>query len=332
MRRAVTALLFALGAFALVLAGLLRFYVHHELGVAPLDPNSTTVSQGSGMTVFYPGLLKTRTDATVTATRNIQGVLNAPEVKVDGDVATWRVGLVLEDDDQVLVSAFDERVCVDRRSAETVEPCADENLNDDAIKHSGLAYKFPFNTAKKDYPYFDINLKDSTPPMTFDGEDMVNGLPVYRFVQQIPATKIEDREVPGDLVNGTPGTTVTAGRFYENTRTVWVEPYSGLIVKGEEKVRQVLRGPDGSDGQVLLAGTIAFTQDTVRNQVADAEDARGQLRMVYSTGPLALTIAGVVLLLIGALLAFTGRRNGPAPVPAAAGGSAHRRGEHKVTT
>ena len=68
MRRVVTVLLLTLGVFAVVLGVLLRFYVHHRLGVAPLDPASTTVSKGTGVTVFYPKTLTQRTDATITAT------------------------------------------------------------------------------------------------------------------------------------------------------------------------------------------------------------------------------------------------------------------------
>jgi Porin PorA len=304
MRRVVTVLLLTLGVFAVVLGVLLRFYVHHALGVAPLDPASTTVAKGTGVTVFYPGKLTQRTDATVTATRQVRGTLVAPEVKTDGDVALWRVGLVLEDDDGTLVNATEDHVCVDRRSAMSVAKCPSQSIDQDTnVHHTGLAYKFPFNTQKQDYPFFDVTLRNSTPPMRFDGDDVVDGLPVYRFVQAIPATKVADIDnVPAELVNGTAGSTVTAGQFYQNVRTVWVEPYSGIIVKGQEEVRQTLRGPDGREGQVLLAGTLTFTQDTVRKQVADAKKARSQLQVLYDTGPLALIGLGAVFLLAGLVM------------------------------
>jgi hypothetical protein len=317
MRRVVSIVLLALGVFAIVLAGLLRFYVHHALGVAPLDPATTTVAKGrtvakgTGLTVFYPDTLKERRDVTVTATRQVRGTLVAPEVKVGGDVALWRVGLVLEDDDGKLVNAVEDHVCVDRRTAESVANCSGQSIDqDNNIRHTGLAYKFPFNTKKQSYPFFDVTLRGSNPPMKFDGEDVVNGLPVYRFVQAIPATKIEELDVPGELVNGTPGTTVSAGRFYQNVRTVWVEPYSGIIVKGQEEVKQTLRGPDGRDGQVLIAGTISFTQDTVRNQVTDAKKARSQLQVVYDIGPLVLLAVGLLLVLASTVLLLYLRERG----------------------
>src|SRR3954451_13420235 len=71
MRRVASIVLLTLGVFAVVLGVLLRFYIHSALGVAPLDPATTTVATGTGVTVFYPGDLKQRTDATVTATRQV---------------------------------------------------------------------------------------------------------------------------------------------------------------------------------------------------------------------------------------------------------------------
>ena len=315
MRRSATALLLVLGIFALVLGGALRFYVHNQLAVAPLDPDATTVSKGSQMTVFYPGTLKQRTDATLTATTRVRGSLVAPEAKVDGDVAVWKVGIVIEDDNGTLVNASVDQVCLNRRTSESVSDCASQSIDDDkTAKHTGLAYKFPFNTQKKDYEYFDSTLKAS-PVIRFDSEDTVNGLPVYRFVQSIPATKVEDIDVPGDLVNGKASETVHAGMFYQNTRTLWVEPYSGAIVRDDEDVRQVLRGPDGQDGTVLLSGKLVFTQETVQAQVKTAKDARSQLQLIFDTGPLVLLIAGLLLVAGGVVLLVTSGRGRPREVP-----------------
>lgn len=314
MRRSATALLLVLGIFALVLGGALRFYVHNQLAVAPLDPDATTVSKGSQMTVFYPGTLKQRTDATLTATSRVRGSLTAPEAKPDGDTAVWSVGVVIEDDNNTLVSASVDKVCLNRRTSMSVSDCNSQSIDNEKVKHTGLAYKFPFNTQKKDYEYFDSTLKAS-PVIRFDSEDTVNGLPVYRFVQAIPATKVEEEDVPGDLVNGQASETVHAGLFYQNTRTLWVEPYSGAIVRDDEDVREVLRGPDGRDGTVLLSGKLAFTQQTVQDQVKTAKDARSQLRLIFDTGPLVLLIAGLLLAAGGVVLLLTSGPRRPKEVP-----------------
>jgi hypothetical protein len=245
----------------------------------------------------------------VTATRHVRGTLAAPEVKIGGNIALWHVGLDLEDEDGNFINATEERVCVDRRTAMAVSKCSEQSVNQDTnVQHTGLMYKFPINTKKHDYPFFDVTLRSSAPLMRYDGDDVVDGLAVYRFVQTVPATKIAEQQVPGNLVNGAATAVVTAGEYYQNVRTVWVEPYSGIIVKGQEEVREALRGPDGREGQVLLGGTLTFTQDTVRDEVNQAAKARNDLRSLYDSRPIVLVPVGVVLILAGALLLLVRRR------------------------
>jgi hypothetical protein len=310
VRRAICLVLLTLGIFGVALGLLLRFYAYPKLAVAPLDPKAKTVAQGTGITVFYPGDLKQRTDVTLTATRRIEGKIDSPDAKVNGDVAVWQMGLVTEDDNGTLVDAVDQWVCVDRRTARAVQPCTDQRVNQDTnVQATGLQYKFPFNTHKHDYAFYDVVTRQA-PPMHFDGGEVINGLSVYRFVQTIPATKIADIDVPSNLAGGTTTETVSAGRMYQNVRTVWVEPDTGSIVKGQEKQRQFLRGPDGRDGTVLLDGTLTFTPDTVNAQVADAKKNSAKVRLLYQTGPRSLIGLGVLFLLAGLAVILVPRRSG----------------------
>jgi hypothetical protein len=317
VRRATSLVLLTLGVFGVMLGLLLRFYAYPRLAVAPLDPQAKTVAQGTGMTVFYPADLTQRTGVTLTSTRRIQGKIDAPEAKVNGDVAVWEMGLVTEDDNGTLVDAVDQWVCVDRRTGQAVAPCIEQKVDQDAnAPATGLQYKFPFGTHKHDYAFYDVTTR-TAPVMHFDGDDVIDGLAVYRFVQTIPATKIADIEVPSNLAGGTTTETVTAGRMYQNVRTVWVEPYTGSIVKGQEQQRQFLRGPDGKDGTVLLSGTIAFTPDTVKAQVADAKSNRSKTRLLYDLGPWLGIGVGLVLVIAGLVVMFlVGRRlRSPSPRP-----------------
>jgi hypothetical protein len=287
---------------------LLRLYAYPRLALAPLDPKAVTVARGTGITVFYPGDLKQRTDVTLTATRRIQGKLDSPDVKINGNVALWAMGLVTEDDNGTVVDAVEQWVCVNRRTAEAVQPCTGQRIGEDTSRTAqGLEYKFPFNTQKRDYPFFDVTTK-TAPLMRFRAETNVDGLPVYQFVQTIQPTKIEDVQVPGNLVGGDATESVTAGRFYQTERTVWVEPYTGSIVKGQEKVRQFLRGPDGRDGTVLLDGTLTFTPETTASLVAKAKNDRSQVRLVFDTGPQVLIALGLVLAIAGLVLLILSSR------------------------
>jgi hypothetical protein len=311
MRRAISLVLLTLGIFGVALGLLLRFYAYDRLAVAPLDPQAKTVARGTGITLFDAGTLKQRTGVTLTSTRRIEGKIDSPEVKVNGDVAVWEMGLVTEDDNGTVVDAVDQWVCVDRRTARAVQPCTDQRVNQDTnVQATGLQYKFPFNTHKHDYAFYDVVTRQA-PPMHFDSEEVIDGLPVYRFTQTIPATKIAEIDVPANLAGGTGTGTVTAGRMYQNVRTVWVEPNTGSIVKGQEQQRQFLRGPDGQDGTVLMGGTLTFTPDTVSAQVKDAKKNSAKVRLLAQSGPRLLVGLGVLFLLAAlAVLLVPARRSG----------------------
>lgn len=316
MRRIAGILLVTLGAFGVTLGLLLPTVVFDRLAVAPLDPDSETVAQGTNMTVFYPKALADggnpiRTDATVTARRIVSGNLDAPEVKLNGDIALWRVGLVVEDEQNTLINAVEQWVCVDRRTAEGQQGCEkqkiDDGTNEDTkVDQRGLQYKFPFDTKRKDYAFFDVTLRQAT-PIRYDGQESVNGLATYRFVQRIEATKIESREVPASLFGGGTGN-LTVDRMYQNVRTIWVEPRTGQIVKGQEEQKQFLKGPNNQEF-ILLGGTLAWTPQTVQKQVDEARDAADQLALLTRTGPIVLwTVGG--LMVIGGLLLLV-RPNAP---------------------
>ncbi len=53
-----------------------------------------------------------------------------------------------------------------------------------ALPHEGLAYRFPFDTEKKTYPYFDP-IAQKAFDANYDGQEDVNGLTTYRFTQNV---------------------------------------------------------------------------------------------------------------------------------------------------
>lgn len=319
MRRVVGLVLLALGVFGMVLGLLLRFYAYDRLALVPLNQNSESISKGSGMTVFYPGELVQKKDVDVTATRLVQGNPTAAEAKKDGDVMVWDVGLVIEDSDGTVVSSSLDHLCLNRTTNEAVQPCAGEGIEDnepdnkidsnDSVVHRGLAYKFPFATEKRDYEWFD-NIARKPFQIRYDSTETIEGVETYKFVQTVPLTKLDDRDVPGSLVGQPDSPVVTVGRYYENTRTVWVEPYSGIIVKGQEEAEQTLRGSDGRPALTVFGGTITFTDDTIKNSAKDASDARSSLRIVRVIGPVVLLAGGALLALVGLALTLLGGGRG----------------------
>jgi len=330
MRRVVGLVLLALGVFGIVLGLLLRFYAYERLALVPLNRSSESISKGENMTVFYPSKLRQDRGVDVTATRLVQGDPKAAEAKPDGMVMVWDVGLVIEDTDGIVISSSLDHLCLNRQTNQAVQPCAGEGISEDdgkigpadSVTHRGLAYKFPFGTEKRDYEWFD-NLAKKAFPIRYDSTETIDGVETYKFVQKVPLTKLDDREVPGSVVGKPDVPSMTVGRYYENTRTVWIEPYSGVVVKGQEELQQTLRGSDGRDLLTVFGGTLAFTQDTVTKAADDAKEARSQLRLMRVIGPVVLVSVGALLALVGLALFLFGGGGGAA----ASGQPARRRRE-----
>ena len=321
MRRIVGLVLLALGVFAVVLGLSLRYYAYDRLALVQLNRTSESISTGEHMTVFYPdpANLHVDPDVDVTATREVQGNPKAAEAKSGGDVMVWDVGLVIKDTDGTLISASLDHLCLDRRTNEAVQPCSGEGISEndgkvdakDSVTHKGLAYKFPFDTRKHDYTWFDNSAKREF-TMRYDRTETIEGVKTYKFVQNIPLTKLDDRAVPGSLVGQPDEPSVTTGRFYENVRTVWIEPYSGVVVKGQEDLEQTLRSSDGRVLLTVFSGRLAFTPGTIKDSAKDAKDARTKLRLVRDLGPIVLVVSGALLILLGLGLVLLGGGGGAA--------------------
>jgi Porin PorA len=293
MRRSVSLILLALGTAFLALALSLRFYVMPSLLVTPIDQFAQSFAPGTG-TVFNPNSLAEETNVDMVAHRTLRG-----DVAASSDtVGVWDESLLLEKADGTLINASTDRVAWDRKTAEAVN-CCGEAVDGVPTKHEGLSYKFPFNTEKKTYQFFDVTAKKAF-PMAYKGTEKVQGLTVYRFEQPIKPVQVGTQDVPGDLVGET-GPTVTATQWYDNHRTVWVEPLTGVIVKGSEKLHQTFRNSAGEDKVTLLDVTLTFDQRTQKQQADLAKDGRSKAHLVGIWAPLALGIIGLILIVVGVL-------------------------------
>jgi hypothetical protein len=304
-RRMIGLVLLGIGAFCAVAAVAVRLILAPDLIVLPLDQDGSSVATGTA-TVFYPGDLTQRSNVPVRAGRDVIGDPKAPGA--GPDVAVWTGSLELTDPNGALIAVSEDRVCMNRHTALDV-PCVSERVDgDNRVKHSGLSYTFPFGVEQRDYDMFDITAK-KTFPARFSGVEQIEGTEVYKFVQTVPDTVTEQMEVPGQLAGGAQGTDVVADRLYSNTRTVWVEPTSGVIVNGQEQVRQYFRGPDGARGVTLLDGTIAFDKPTIAAGLDRAREAKDQIKMLTLIGPLVLGAVGLLALVAGTLLVARGGRS-----------------------
>ncbi|GAB3950678.1 DUF3068 domain-containing protein [Micromonospora vulcania] len=305
MRSTSGAVLVAAGAFLIVGAVATPLTLAPALVKLPLDQSSVTISTAQNATVLDFSTLSERSEVGLTAHRAVRGDVDAG----NADRTVFNVGVRVIDDAGKEITLSTDRVALDRRTAEAVACCA-EDINGTPFKHEGLTYTFPFGTEKKTYQYFDNSARKSY-PAKFVGTEELQGLTVYKFEMTAEPIQISEIKVPGNLVGSTEPT-VTAGRYYANTRTLWVEPDSGVIVKGQEKQLQTLRDATGADKIKIIDATLTFTEETQKQQAKAAKDARGQINLLTGVLPIALGALGILLLLLGLFLVVRASRRGPA--------------------
>ena len=298
-------LLLGLGAFALVTAGMLKFYAYPKLAVVPLDQDSVTISFGKDMRYFDVG---TRKETTGDLTSTIRVVGSVATAEDHGDnVAVWDKATVTTTDSGAtakLVTADKMRAAFDRFSGEAVN-CCGENADGEPVKYDGLVFKFPFNTQKHTYQWWDESLQKAV-PMTYRGTEKIEGATTYRFEGRVEPTAVETLKVPSVVVDQTPGSMVEVEEYYSVHRTYWIEPETGALIKAVEEPYTTLR-LDGVDKVIATQGTTGFDDKTIKDFADEYKADAAKLRIIRLTGPLVLLGLGVLALLVGSVLTIRRR-------------------------
>jgi hypothetical protein len=321
VRRVVGFVLLGLGVFAVALGLLLRFYAYPQLAKVPLDNETTSVAEGDGITALVIETVdgvptpEIRDNLSLRSTTYVTGDLTQPEVEEDGDVAVYVEAIKTVDESSgITVNASLRSLCFDRHTGEAVAPCEGQYIEQqqgkrepgdrDTVQQPGLSFKFPFGVEQRDYQFYDLAVRKAV-PAKFDGEETIEGLDLYRFVIEVPNTKVGEREVPGSLVGEPDEPSVTAEMYYQAKRTLWVEPVTGVIVVGQQEGKQELvpPGSEPGDGTVVFDGTLRLNDKTVSENAAKAEDAIGQIRLL-TVWPIVMWIVGGLLVIAGLLLLF----------------------------
>jgi hypothetical protein len=326
------AVLFGIGVFAVVIAAGCAFYVAPSVARLPYD--LALCKAGQSEDCLRPSVAEAQNarflqtkggeppvvavqTGTLRSTTEIDPQAEQTDAEMKGDLAgeavVWNAfGTVVWVETNEMISQYKAGLALDRDTAAAVK--WDNQFLQDAgpegtstVAFTGQLYKFPFGTEKKDYEYFDRDLRKAL-PIQYQGSEDIQGLETYRFQQVIPDTQLNfsaDRLT--GLLNTFAPDAVSGQVTYSNTRTIWVEPVSGTFIKVQEQQKKQLVPDTGAPTQ-LLDGNFVYTDETVTNNVNSAGETKSSVLLISRTLPITLAVIGALLLILGLWMVVSGRR------------------------
>ncbi len=304
MGRRLTRLALALGIVLLLLAPILRLAVTPLLAQAPRVPGAqgflNSISTGTVSTLFD---LETGTSSDpilVTRSQTTRGDLQAGlDVVPDGlNVGVYSTLDRVVTDSGTLVSDISYRLAADRHT-QALADCCGANVAgvSTAMAGAGNPLRLPWFVPAAPYPYYDVTLMAPV-EMEYLGTDRVGDIDAVKLQQATPPTPVGTIPVPGRLV-GSEDETVGVQRTYAATRTLWVDPTTGIILRQTERIREALRTAEGRDIVTLLAMNLTSTQEQVDAQVAAAHREGRPVLWAHAYGPALCLVLGGLLVLLG---------------------------------
>jgi Porin PorA len=226
----------------------------------------------------------------VRATYTIKGV----PARGSSSVAVWdEFSYVYDTTNSQPIQIQTRTFAFDRKTARLVD-CCGANLNgNSAIEQAGVVgYVFPIGTQPKTYDIFDTTL-DKPVPFSYDGTATVGGIRTYRFVENVPPTKI-----------GYSPLSSTQPEYYSIRLTYWVDPDTGALVDVNEDQNLYLVDPvTGARTTTLFGGDLQVTPASLSAIVKLDSNGRNELTLLTTILPIALGVAGALALVAGLLLA-----------------------------
>lgn len=324
MKRVVGLILLALGVMLLALAPLLKFYVLPNLAKTPLDQYTETTADVTFRQLLVPSKVASgdpdpyERDVAATQFIYVRGDVPAaeqPEAKAQ-DLAIFDYFMrVNNNDTDELITASVARYPFNRVDSQLVN-CCGASVDDEPVDMTGsmMPVKWSFDLQKQDYQVFNTSLKGPQ-TYTFKGEEEMFGVPTYVYESEVPPTKVDTLEVPTSAVPGeskkATGSTVL-DEMYSVKTTYWMDPITGQIVKGESSEFSTF----DLDGEQKLVKA-DYTGVSGSQEGADEIAAlAGLVTLIGSTLPLVFLVLGIILIVIGVLLA-RGTKDSGTSAPAA---------------
>lgn len=290
MRKSVP-VLFGLAGFLVAAALVALIWAPGVVKRTPIENDATTRLTGEAAKLdtatgeLVPNKVKatsiTKSDTKVSDDK-VVAFTNSSCLLVDTDDAPDCV----DGKDQRLISASTDVFATDRKTALAVN--SDKYLPADAVDHDGLINKWPFDAEKKTYPYWDGTVGKAVDAV-YDRTEKLDGLETYVY-------KVVVQDASIDIAKGVQGT-------YDDLKEIYIEPKTGKIIHQTDNQQRAL-----ADGTQALDLQLAFTDDQVKENVDDAQDSIGSLKLITTTIPLVGLIGGGLCLLAGIALLLSSRK------------------------
>jgi hypothetical protein len=300
VRRVFGYVAFAVGCMFIFLAPLLYLYTKPRVEKAPIDVYDKTISVGSAK-VLSPQVLQ------------VVGPFPAENIsiaKANKAASTKEIAVIsLFDRTRNVQTGKDFSYgltiyAMDRASGEAVRCGCGETPG---IR--GLTLKFPFGTKKQTYLFYDSTARKPFPAKYLRTESL-EGMDVYVFQSDVPATRIGTLDLPGSLLGTSRGLHPTE-RWYSATTTLRVEPVTGAIIKAGQISAQWTVF-EGKYALTLAQTNFVNDQQSVARTAEQVRTKVYQLRLVELWMPFFGPGLGLILIALGLVLLRPLRPTGPA--------------------
>jgi hypothetical protein len=298
MRR-VGLVLAGLGTCLIVFAVLVASWVTGQVIKFPLNEFATVSLADPNATYFSAAKLTELTGVNMEATYTIKGNAAAGT----SSTAVWNQFVYVYDQtDKQPVQSLSRTFAFNRHTAQLVNCCGANINGSSSVKQTGyVGIVLPIGTKRQTYDVFDTNLNKAV-PFAYTGIGDVDGTQAYKFTENVAPTQNGTQTVPGSLVNQA-AASVTLPQYYQTQTTYWIDPVTGALLNVTQNEKLTLRNTDGSQALVLFNANLVATQASIDGLVALDNSQVSKASLVGTLLPLATGIIGLLLLIVGIVLA-----------------------------
>jgi hypothetical protein len=291
MRRRVAGLTLAVLAILFAAAAvILGSRIAGQVTKRPLSGHQTATLTAAGASYFSPTRLTEITGAALEVTDTITAAASTGYPAV----AIWDVHRsVYDTTNHQQLEPMSRTIVFDRRTAGLVNCCGGSIDGDGLIWQDGIAgYAFPVGTRKQTYYVFDPVL-DKPEPAAYAGTDIVDGIPAYRFTEDISAAKA-----------GFSPLSSSEPELYSMQRVYWVDPETGMLLNAtEDEDLYLVNASTSATVTHLFDADLRTTPATVGRLASLDARGRDEIALLARARLAAYGAAGGLALLAGCLLA-----------------------------